>query len=198
MSKGSKRVSKRRHVRSHTVRKRIYVAGEGLSEFGYTALLQSFADSNSLSVCLVKARFHKAKGGGDPLAILKRAILKAKEAERGGSGLLRRKYLFVDRDTLGINVARDQEMLALAGSEGFTLVWQAPCFEGFLLRHLEGCLELNPATCGDANSLLKGKLGSYKKGLSAHELRKCISLDDIVRAASKNPGLKDLLVEIGF
>ena len=78
------------------------------------------------------------------------------------------------------------------------MIWQYPCFEGFQLHHLEGCPELKPSTCTDANNLLMDKLASYKKGLSAHELQKFISLNGISRAGSKNPGLKSLPDMIGF
>ena len=78
MSKSFKRGLKRRHRRPHTVRERIFAAGEGKSEVGYIALLQHFAKSQDLNVSLVKQRY--TKDGGDPLAILERAVVKASKA----------------------------------------------------------------------------------------------------------------------
>ena len=84
MNKSFKRGPKRRHRRPRTIRKRIFVAGEGKSEVGHIALLQHFAKSQDLSTYLVKQR--DTKGGGDPLSILERAINEAKQAEKGGKG----------------------------------------------------------------------------------------------------------------
>ena len=114
MNKSFKGVPKRRRRRPRTIRKRIFVAGEGKSEVGHIALLQHFAKSQDLSTYLVKQR--DTKGAGDPLSILERAINEAKQAEKGGKGFKHNKFLFVDCDTLGIKVARDEKVHALAVS----------------------------------------------------------------------------------
>ena len=93
-------------------------------------------------------------------------------------------------------MAEDAERLA--GDHGIKLIWQAPCHEALLLRHLPGRASDRPPTSKLAQSALKAVWPEYEKPMSPASLSKRIDLAGLRRAAAVEPGLKEFLSDIGL
>lgn len=133
------------------VRKRIFLGCEGESEQAYGALLTRLAENAGLHLAIQSVLLRP--GGGDPLALVALAVDLCRRAElkRGTFAL---KAILLDRDTLGLSPARDQQLYPLAAAHGLHLIWQDPTHEAFLLRHLHGCQTLRPPTSAAASAQL--------------------------------------------
>ena len=171
--------------------RRFFVACEGNSEFGYAAFLQSLALELSLLIHLDIRKCH----GGDPLAIVERAVreLNTKRNRRGGYN---GQAIFLDADRR--DDVPDRTALAdrLIREHGFTAIWSVPAFEVQLLKHLDGCERLQPATSTLAFQQLQDRWPEYRKGMTANELRTRLDYAAVERAASVLPELHEFLVEI--
>lgn len=111
----------------------IFVGCEGQSEGGYAALLQGFAREQDVSVHLqIKIL---APGAGDPLARVQKAIQEIEKLKRTRIAPEKR-FILLDEDQAIRDPDRARAARSTAESNGIHLVWQRPCFEAFLLRHL--------------------------------------------------------------
>ncbi|WP_458438079.1 hypothetical protein [Methylorubrum extorquens] len=124
MRRGSARIPQRR---------RVFLACEGESEQSYGALLSRLINARHarthLDIVLVQP------GGGDPLAIVEQAIrLLNLRARRFGTYTSR--AVLLDTDKLGLTPGRDKQIESLADRHSLDLIWQSPCHEALLLRHL--------------------------------------------------------------
>jgi hypothetical protein len=181
-------------IRRIPPRRRIFVGCEGEGEQGYGALLQRLADDRQqphvfldLHVC----------GGGDPLAALEATCATARQrARKYGEFAIR--VLFVDSDKLGQFPTRDARINPLAARERFWIVWQRPCFEAFLLRHLPSCQSRRPPTAAAALDALRREWPEYTKPMSRMRLGPRIRLDEIRAAATVEPDLRAFLTAIGL
>lgn len=166
--------------RQNVPRKRRYFVGcEGESEQGYVKLLQRFADQCSASVHADAKVIPRA---GDPLALVIRAIELAKKGEQGSKLKYSMRFLLLDTDLFEKNPERDAEIPGLVTKHGFTLVRQNCCFEASLLRHIYGHENDDPPSAKIALAQLRKAWPNYRKGLSAQELEKRISLQSVQRA----------------
>ena len=172
-------------------RRRFFVACEGDSEVGYTALLQRLADASGLAIHLDPRRCH----GGDPLAIVEAAV-----SELGIRRTRRGAYIghaiFLDADRRDDVPGRTARADRLIHENGFHVVWSEPTFEALLLKHIDGCEQLRPPTSALALQQLQNRWPEYRKGMSANEL--CARLDHaaVTRAAAVLPELREFLIEI--
>ena len=160
-------------------RRRLFVGCEGESEQSYAALLQDFAKEQG---CAVQADPQVVRAG-DPLAIVKRAIEKAAQGERGSKAAYSVRFLMLDTDLLGNNPGRDAQIDGLVEQHNFVLLRQNCCFEAFLLRHFAGHANDEAPTAAIALRRLQAVWPQYKKGFLKQELRKRIALEDVQRAA---------------
>jgi hypothetical protein len=121
-------VGRRRHL-VIAQRKRIYIGCEGRTEVEYTGFLQDRVDVTHKKFYLVRKDLG---GGGNPVAMLGVAVRdRIRQANLGafiGSAVL------LDADTADDRTM--QEANDFARREGFTLIWQRPCGEAFLLEHI--------------------------------------------------------------
>jgi hypothetical protein len=74
---------------------------------------------------------------------------------------------------------------------------QNPNHEGLLLRMMPGN-ERENTDAASAETRLKSLWPSYRKPMSAQELRRKFSLDDLLRVASLDKDLQTLLKKIGL
>lgn len=176
-------------------RTRVFVGCEGLSEESYGRLIELEFEVHLATYHLDKYRLNP--GAGDPLAMALRArqLWLHQQKIRGAYA---KKLLVIDRDKYGATPARDREFDRIIAQEGVILIWQGPCHEGFLLRHLQGCEQLRPPTTPDAMRELTRRWPEYEKGMAALRLRERVKAADIIRAARSMPELARLLVEIGI
>jgi hypothetical protein len=104
----------------------------------------------------------------------------------------------LDFDRLGEAPERDARIDGLAASRGLKLIWQRPCHEALLLRHLEGCRDRRPATPALGIAELARYWPGYAKGLSATRLAERINEIAVRQALGVEPELADFLASIGF
>ncbi|MGH7212214.1 MAG: hypothetical protein ACREF1_12225, partial [Acetobacteraceae bacterium] len=86
----------------------------------------------------------------------------------------------------------------LARSAGIRLIWQSPCHEALLLRHLENCATLRPATCQQAHAELRRRWPEYRKGMSASDLAIRLNHAEVARVRQVERELDAFLNDIGF
>lgn len=176
-------------------RRRIFLGCEGESEQGYGALLRILLEEVRQDVHLDPVFL----GGGDPLALVKRA------AERISRSELTRheppyevRALLLDSDLRGQNSDRDQQALHLAKTFTLRLIWQEPCHEAFLLRHFAECDRLRPPTSALARSRLLQIWNGYEKGMPSTRLMQQLTRVHVLRAAAVEQELQAFLADIGF
>lgn len=183
----------KRGVRPISPRRRIFFGCEGESEQGYGALLQRIANDQPTQNIHLDVQVVK---GGDPLAIVEAAVQKEREqASRHGNFSVR--AIFLDRDKFGQSTERDNQIPALSGAR-FLLIWQRPCFEATILRHLPGCQALRPQTTALAVAAIQQHWPEYRKPMSQLALATRIGIDEIRAAAKVEPDLAIFLKVISF
>jgi hypothetical protein len=176
-------------------RTRIYLGCEGQSEQSYGARLSQIAEAAGLHLYFDNDVLQP--GGGDPLALVELAIrrVKQKEAKRGVFAF---RAILLDRDRIGITPERDAQIGQLENRHRLHLIWQEPCHEGFLLRHLEGHQTARPFTSDLAAQALKAAWAEYQKALPAIHLAGRIDLQSLRRASSVEAALAAFLDQIGL
>ena len=181
-------------ARGHKLqRRRFLVACEGDSEAGYAALLQRLVDELGLAIHLDIRRCH----GGDPLAIVETAVRELNiRSTRRGSYI--GKAIFLDADRRDDVPARTARADRLILEHGFAAIWSEPAFEVLLLKHLDGCEQLQPATSALALQQLRDRWQGYRKGMTANDLRARLDRAAVERAASVLPELRKVLTEMQF
>jgi RloB-like protein len=184
---------RRRHTQIPP-RRRVFLGCEGESERGYARVLQSFLEESGLHVRLLPVTLEP---GGDPLALIERAKRRIEEGQRNQDGYEQHAVL-LDADRLGQKRDRDIRMRALAKSQRIELLWQDPCHEALLLRHLPGCAQRRPPQSAEALAELRRHWPAYEKGLSAQEIQKQIGGQQIRQAMTVEPQLRAFLNSLGI
>jgi hypothetical protein len=177
-------------------RRRIFVGCEGESERGYaTFLSQRLREQYDLHIAMNTEVLRP--GGGDPLALVQLAVQKIARNERN-HGPYQLKAIQLDSDRLGADPARDRQMRELAAQENVRLIFQEPCHEGFLLRHLEGCAQHRPPTAAIAVEALRREWPAYQKAMAAREIAQRISDAGIWQAYEVEQELREFLTDLGL
>jgi hypothetical protein len=177
-------------------RRRLFVGCEGESEQGYAAFLGRLIEASALAVHLETVLLQP--GGGDPLAIVERAAARADQIEARRGDPFERRFVFLDDDKLGQAPQRDQRIAAAANAANLHLIWQRPCHEALLLRHLDGCAQLRPPTTAVSAQQLGQRWPTYAKGMPAVRLAEKLDLAAVTRAAAVEPELAVVLQVIGL
>ncbi|MDR3753163.1 MAG: hypothetical protein P4K93_05430 [Terracidiphilus sp.] len=174
-------------------RARIYLGCEGQSEQSYGKCLNVIADTLGLPLFLDC----DVLGGGDPLSLVERAIRGIHERVTKRGAFLHRAII-LDTDKLGNAPERDGRVALLAQKHRIHLIWQHPCHEGFLLRHLPDQETMRPQTSELALEALKRIWPEYRKGMPAIELATWIHAQALRRAATVEADMRDFLAQIGL
>jgi hypothetical protein len=174
----------------------IFVGCEGESERGYVALLGRLAEEAALPVHLDPVLLQP--GGGDPLAIVERAVQQLGERRRKRQTVYQAQFVLLDRDKWGQAPARDSRIAGVAARAGLGLVWQAPCHEAMLLRHLEHCATLRPPTTTVAAAQIAQRWPTYDKPMDAADLAARLDRAAVLRAAAVEPDLAPLIAAVGL
>ena len=174
-------------------RLRVFLGGEGASENSYGVFLHRWMDTQRRDRHLDCEDLR----GGDPLAVIEVAIERIVIKERNHGAYAMRAVL-LDSDGLGKQVDRDSQMYLLAARHKLRLIWQRPCHEGFLLRHLEGYENENPPTTADAQLRLAAAWPEYHKAMTASDLARKLSSGNIMRARQVVTEFDDLLSDLGL
>jgi hypothetical protein len=177
-------------------RRRIFLGCEGESERGYGALIGRLLESQRrdvhLHVVLLKP------GGGDPLALIEQARKRILEGERKSESLYVHRGVLIDGDRLGQAPLRDAQIAPIAQAARIRVIWQTPCHEALLLRHLDGCQQLQPPTSPQALAELRQRWPEYVKGMPALRLADRIDDAAIRRALQVETELAGFLADIGY
>jgi hypothetical protein len=172
------------------LRKTIFVGCEGACEAGYVALLQDFARDAGLPVHLIVREL--GPGAGDPLSRVEMAVRELTRHARTRT-VIRDRFVLLDSDQAEADRDRAERARGLAAANKIAIVWQEPCFEALLLRHLPGCTTRRPPDTQGANQALEREWPEYVKPMSRAALARRIDLDAVRRAAGVEAGLRALL-----
>jgi hypothetical protein len=176
-------------------RRPIFVGCEGESESGYVGLLQDLIREASLPVHLLVADL--GIGAGDPLTRIEMAARKLEQLRRTRTALTQ-KFVLLDSDQAEADRVRAAKTQRLATQHGIQIIWQRPCFEAVLLRHLPACASRRPPDTPEAERSLLREWPDYKKPMSRAELSKRITLNAVLQAAGVEPELKLFLKGVGL
>lgn len=177
-------------------RRRVYLGCEGESERGYGARVSRLLENQRRDVHLHVDLLRP--GGGDPLALVELARRRIAEGERKSESPYVHRAVLMDADRLGQSSPRDAQMLLIAQTAHIRIIWQRPCHEALLLRHLAGCQQLQPPTPAQALAELRQRWPDYAKGMPAIRLADQIDHAALQRVLQVEPELAAFLVDIGY
>ena len=104
----------------------------------------------------------------------------------------------LDEDQAERDPQRADRARRLAAESDITIIWQRPCFEAVLLRHLpDRAAHRPPDTQGALRALEREWLG-YEKPLERAALARRLDLDAVLRVAAVEPELASLLRVLGL
>jgi hypothetical protein len=184
----------RQSYRQIRPRRRVFLGCEGESELGYAGVLQWFLDSSGSHVYLDAVTLEP---GGDPLALIERAKDRIEQRQQA-HGSYEKHAVLLDADRLGQKPDRDARIAGLVKSPRILLLWQDPCHEALLLRHLTGSAQRRPPQSDDAIAELCRHWPEYEKGMSAWGIRKRIGNQQIRQAMTVEPDLRAFLNSLGI
>lgn len=173
----------------------MFLGCEGQSEQGYGKRLEALLNEP-------RKRFHfdavlLQPGAGDASVLIGVALDKmCREEEKYGA--YDHRAILLDSDTRGVAPDRMLRAIAEARKKGVLLIWQEPCHEALLLRHLEGTQTKRPKTAGQADAALQRAWRGYSKPMHASGLKLRIDRAAVLRAAAVEAGLRDFLNMVGF
>jgi hypothetical protein len=177
-------------------RRRVFLGCEGESERGYGALIGRLLENRRRDVHLHVVLLQP--GGGDPLALVKLAQKRIAEGERKSESLYVHRAVLIDADRLGQSPLRDAQIAPISQAAHIQVIWQRPCHEALLLRHLNGCQQLRPRSPAQAMAELRQRWPEYVKGMPAMRLADQIDHGAIARVQLVEAELADFLANIGY
>jgi hypothetical protein len=186
-------MSRRRPFRPQRVP--IFVGCEWESERGYVTFLGRLAEQAGLAVHLDPLVLQP--GGGDPLAIVELAVKRLSQGRRKQTDYAAH-FVMLDRDKWGQAPARDAQVAGVAARAGLLLIWQDPCHEAMLLRHLEGCDTRRPPNTTIAQADLRQLWAGYSKPMDGAGLSRRLDHAAVLRAIAVEPGLALMINTIGL
>lgn len=161
----------------------------------YAGLIQDMLREAGLHVQLVVHDL--GRGAGDPLARVQLAVQRLAQLRRTRIAPPER-FILLDSDQAVGDSARAESAHHLAAQHNIAIVWQKPCFEALLLRHLPGCTTRRPPDTPEAVRVLQREWPHYKKPLSRATLAGRIDRDAVRRAAGVECELRALLRCLGL
>lgn len=173
----------------------IFVGCEGESEAAYVALLQELALTNGAHVHVhIEAL---TPGAGDPLARVERAVARL-ERLRARRAPFSQTFILMDSDQLALNRVRADRARREAANAGLRMIWQEPCHEALLLRHLPGRANRRPMNSPDSLQALQREWPDYQKPMTRHDLRRRLDLAAVRQAGAVHADLAELLTVLGL
>jgi hypothetical protein len=112
----------------------------------------------------------------------------------GCEGESERSYAALLQQLLrGRSAQRDELCICLAKKLSIQLIWQDPCHEAVLLRHLLDCEQRRPPTSRESEEQLKVQWPGYVKNFGKDRLRERIDMTALLRVIRYEPELAVLL-----
>lgn len=175
-------------------RQRVFIGCEGESERGYVAYLDRLLKAKDRPFHLDPRLLQP--GSGDPLALVRKAAQELKKGLEHGPYCLR--VILLDSDKRQESPQRDRDALMLAAKYDFFLLWQKPCHEASLLRHIDGCATLRPSSPADALKELCKRWPAYEKGMTGNQIEAFLGDQGLLRAVEVEPEFRDFLTGLGL
>lgn len=176
-------------------RRPVYVGCEGASEAAYAGLLQDLVREVDLPVHLHIDEL--GPGAGDPLSRIELAVLRLELLEKR-RGRHSKRFAMLDFDQAVQNPQRAEQTCRLADNNGIKILWQRPCFEALLLRHLKGKESSRPPDTRAAIKALEKQWPEYRKPMTRADLARQVNKEAVLRAARVEKDLRLLLDSIGI
>jgi hypothetical protein len=176
-------------------RRPVFLGCEGESEQAYCIVLGDIIKQTVNNVHLEAMLL--GEGAGNPLAKMKKAIKKIEQYERTRSKFWK-KAVLIDSDLIDHDLELKILTENLASSRGIRIIWQQPCHEAFLLRHLPNCSQLRPPTSVLATRELMVKWQNYKKPMSGIQIAKSINRVGLEQASSVEAEFRGFLNDLGW
>lgn len=177
------------------LRRPVYVGCEGASEVSYAGFLQDLIRDAGLPVHLVVEEL--GPGAGDPLARVEMAVRRIAHLRRTRTAPVGR-FVLLDFDQAEREPPRADRARRLADAHNITILWQRPCFEAVLLRHVDGRSTHRPPDTPGAEKALLKEWPEYAKPMTRAALAKRIDRAAVMRAAAVEQELQALLRSIGL
>jgi len=171
-------------------RRPVFIGCEGASESGYAAVLQDCIRDASLPVFLIVKEL--GPGAGDPLARVEMAVRELNRLTTA-RGKIRDRFVLLDSDQAEGDAGRADRARRLATANDISIVWQQPCFEALLLRHLPSCATHRPPDTRGSHRALLRAWPEYAKPMTRTALSRRIDLAAVLRAAGVEPELYAML-----
>jgi hypothetical protein len=185
----------RRRPAHRPLKQQIYIGCEGASEAGYAALLQDFINNAGQPFYLKIDDL--GRGAGDPLARVEMAVAHiAQQAKKRTAPDA--CFILLDNDQIALDAQRAESAKRMAAQNNITLIWQDPCFEAVLLRHLPNRAARRPPDSRRAEEALVREWPGYEKPMLRAQLARRIDIDAVTRAAAVEPDLAQLLRALGL
>ena len=108
------------------------------------------------------------------------------------------KAILLDSDQAALEPDRVGRATRLAAQHGISLIWQNPCHEALLLRHMPNCADRRPANSRAAQQMLRRPWPEYHKPMPRAQLAKRVDLEAVRQAAGVEPELRAFLIDIGL
>lgn len=166
------------------LRRPVYIGCEGASEVGYTGFLQDLIRDAKLPVHLHIDEL--GPGTGDPLSRIEMAVIRLKQLQKKRSAPADR-FALLDFDQAERDAQRAERATKLATDNSITILWQRPCFEAVLLRHLAGKTGNRPPDTPGAIKALEKEWAGYSKPMTRANLAQRIDYEAVLRAAGASP-----------
>ncbi len=177
------------------LRRPVYIGCEGASEVGYAGFLQDLIRDANLPIHLMIEEL--GPGAGDPFSRIEMAVRRLGQLRKKRTAPTRR-FAFLDSDQADRDPQRADRARQKAIENRIVILWQRPCFEAMLLRHLEGRTANRPLDAPAANKALLKDWPDYEKPMTRAALAKRIDRAAVLRAASVERELEALLRCIGI
>ena len=178
-------------------KQRFFLGCEGESEVAYGVRVQELVSEQRNDVYLRSVPLRP--GGGDPLTLVQTACSKLEQEALRTSGLsYKSKWILLDSDLKDKDKTQAVAAIKLSKENDINLIWQRPCHEGFLLRHIKGFATHRPQTNALAEEKLQRQWPTYRKNMSGGKLAALIGHAELARAASVEPELQDFLLDLGY
>ena len=131
-------------------------------------------------------------GAGDPLSRIEMAVRRI-DLQRKKRVTPAASFALIDWDQAERDPQRAESARHLAAQNNITIIWQRPCFEALLLRHLPDRATHRPPDSSGAVRALIREWPDYEKPLERAALAQRLDLDAVLRAAAVEPELAILL-----
>jgi hypothetical protein len=177
------------------LRQLVYIGCEGASEASYAAFLQDLVNAAGLSIHLKIEEL--GPGAGDPLSRIEMAVRRIKRHSQRRIPPVA-SFALLDEDQATRDPQRADQARRVAVQNKIMIVWQKPCFEALLLRHLPDHAMRRPPDTSISVRAIEKEWTDYKKPMDRAALARRLDLEAVLRAATVEPELTILLRALGL